>query len=67
LDTAFENVLAWTFLPADAVFIDNNDAFQGLSTGTFSFTIPMDQTEGIIFDIIGIKAGDVNNSADLGK
>lgn len=67
IDPAFERVNTWTFLPADAIFKDNNDPFQGLSSGTFSVQIPMEQTEALFFDMIGIKAGDVNNSADLNQ
>lgn len=65
IDLAFASVNTWTFLPADAVFVDHADPFQGLSAGTFSLDIPGEQIEGLIFDLIGIKAGDVNNSADL--
>lgn len=66
IDPDFEQVNSWTFLPADAVFLDNGDPFQGLGSGTFSLDIPAEQTEALLFDMIGIKAGDVNNSADLG-
>jgi len=65
IDATFAYVDVWTFLPADAVFLDNANPFVGLSSGSFTFEVPAAQSEAIHFDIIGIKAGDVNNSADL--
>lgn len=65
IDVAFENIATWTFLPADAVFVDNADPFQGLSSGNFGFQLAPDHMTEVTFDLIGIKTGDVNNSADL--
>lgn len=65
IDPTFENIATWTFLPADAQFVDNADPFQGFSSGSFSIELPSGTTQNVTFDLIGIKAGDVNNSAAL--
>ena len=64
-DAAFEDKSTWTFLPANAIFMDNTDPFLGLISGSFVFALGADPDDINDFDIIGIKAGDVNNSADL--
>jgi len=66
-DGSFSALPIWTFLPADIVFIDNSNPFAGLSAGTFILSFTDESPATVFYDVLGIKTGDVNNSADLSK
>ncbi len=61
----FDNVATWSFLAANTTFNDASNPFLGIASGGFTLSIPEASSDIDDFDIIGIKAGDVNNTADL--
>ncbi|MEO0341298.1 MAG: carboxypeptidase regulatory-like domain-containing protein, partial [Bacteroidota bacterium] len=65
INVNFDNVATWTFLAANTTFNDPGNPFLGIASGGFTVSIPEEASNINDFDIIGIKAGDVNNTANL--
>ena len=61
LDTEFSNVDSWQFVDGDYVFNDSNPFDEAFPTSIFLNNQIIDD---LALDFIGIKSGDVNNSAN---
>ena len=63
--TSFDKVPVWQFVPFENGFIDINNPLSGLNLNAFS--IPKLNGQIMDKDFIGIKSGDINNSATVNE
>ena len=61
IDPAFPELPSWRFIPADLVFNNPSNPFPDLTSNSNSFTITTNGAN-VVFDVTGIKLGDVNGS-----
>lgn len=63
--TSFEKVPIWQFIPFENGFLDAANPLQGLNLSSFSVLNLRNQV--LDKDFIGVKSGDVNNSASVNE